>query len=368
MPVTTPIEPVIVAGSATMSGGAGGDVVATGGGDVGHRGDDRFPGAQLLDLAQDQVGGEGRAARAVDAQHDRHHRVVVGERAQLPGHVVRAEEGLAGEGVPAAAAADDGALGEEHGDALAAREMAARAARVVEEIDALGILPGAVTDLVEAVAELVRIGELVDQALLEGLRGGDGRGVHPGPHRLGIALARGRDPVDDLVEEAVEQGVERDLRGRRMADLGEDLGGALELAGGQEARLDAELLEPAAQEETVGVEAKQVDLARRGERERRAGRGEVVLERAVAAFAGGLEKAVHGLPGLVELGDLAAKLLRLGQAEGGVLDVERDADHGRIGAGGEKSAVEQGERGLLLGIQERQGAARGPVRAAAGRG
>lgn len=258
-----------------------------------------------------------------------------------------------------AAAAHDGALGEEHGDALAAREVAAHTARVVEEIDALGILPGAVAERVEAVAELVRVGELVDQAPLEGLSGRDGRGVHPGPDRLGIALARGRDPVDDLVEEAVEQGVERDLRGRRMADFGEDLGGALELAGGQEARLDAQLLEPATQEETVSVEAKQVDLARRGKGERRAGRGEVVLERPVAAFAGRLEKAVDGLAGLVELGDLAAKLLRLGQAEGGVLNVERDADHGRIGAGGEKAAVKQGERGLLLGIQERQGGLEG---------
>ena len=38
----------------------------------------------------------------------------------------------------------------------------------------------------------------------------------------------------------------------------------------------------------------------------------------------------------------------------GVLNVERDADHGRVGARGEEAAVEQGERGLLLGVQERQ--------------
>ena len=79
LPATTPIEPVRVPASARMRLGARGDVVAARGGDVGHRDDHRLLARQQLDPAQDQVGGERRAAGAVDAQDDGLDVVVLGE-------------------------------------------------------------------------------------------------------------------------------------------------------------------------------------------------------------------------------------------------------------------------------------------------
>ncbi len=148
-------------------------------------------------------------------------------------------------------------------------------------------------------------------------------------HAVGVEPAAGGDAVDDLAEVGVEQRVERLARRRRVGALGEGLGGALEAPGGEEARLDLELVEGAAQEEAVGVEAEQRDLAGRSQRERRAGRGEEVLERAVAALAGRLEVAVDPLAGGGEGLDLAAQLLGLGEAEGGVADLEREPDDAR---------------------------------------
>src|SRR5690606_2481473 len=120
--------------------------------------------------------------------------------------------------------------------------------------------------------------------------------------------------------------------------FGKSLGGALELAGGQERWFDAQLVERAAQEEGVRPEAEQVELARRGHGERRTGRGDEVLERPVAPFAGGIEVAGDELARRDGGVDLAAQLDRLGEAEVGVAEAQRHAAHGRSAPRGGEAA------------------------------
>ena len=72
-----PIDPVSVAGCATMACASHRDVVAARRRKVGHRRDERadgFSSRVIRQLAPDHVGRDRRSARAVDAQHDRAHR------------------------------------------------------------------------------------------------------------------------------------------------------------------------------------------------------------------------------------------------------------------------------------------------------
>ena len=71
LPKKMPIDPVIVIGSAKISVAARGDEVATRGGDIAHRAQDRLDPAGREDLARDQLGGERAAAGRVDPQDDR---------------------------------------------------------------------------------------------------------------------------------------------------------------------------------------------------------------------------------------------------------------------------------------------------------
>ena len=90
--ITTPIEPVSVAGSRDDGVRRHGDVVAARRGDVGHRGDHRLHVARQHHLAPDHVGRDRGSARAVDAQHDRLDRAVGARLAQVLDQRVRADD------------------------------------------------------------------------------------------------------------------------------------------------------------------------------------------------------------------------------------------------------------------------------------
>ena len=92
LPPTTPMEPVIVPGSAKILLGAHGDVVAAAAGDVAHAGDQGLLAADRL--PPDQVAGGGRAAGAIHPQHHRHHLGIVGGLVEGLDQGRRAQGGL----------------------------------------------------------------------------------------------------------------------------------------------------------------------------------------------------------------------------------------------------------------------------------
>ena len=84
LPLTTPIEPVMVASSAKIVLGAAGDVIAAAAGDVAHRDDERLLGLHAAGGVEDDLAGQGRAARRIDPQDDGLDRVVAGRRVERP--------------------------------------------------------------------------------------------------------------------------------------------------------------------------------------------------------------------------------------------------------------------------------------------
>ncbi len=251
-----------------------------------------------------------------------HHRRDVRVVRQLPDHLpqlIGAEEDLTRPGVDAAAAADDRALGEEHRQPAA---PAGSAAGVLARSDERRL--GA-CQLLEVRLELVGEGNLVDQPGGQRLVGTERCAVDQRPHRARLELAVSGYGADDLLVEVVEDRLELLARRRRVAVAGEGFAGVLVLAGGGELGLDPQLVQGAAQEDAVGVEAQQVDVAGRRQRDAVAGRDQVVGQRAVAALAGGLEIALDELAGRGRPGQQAPQLLRLAEPEAGALDVERHA-------------------------------------------
>ncbi len=75
--------------------GRRGDVIPPRSGDIAHRHDDRLPMfARPRDLAPDRLGGDGRAARAVDAEEDRAHLGVAEGLTERAADLARAELGI----------------------------------------------------------------------------------------------------------------------------------------------------------------------------------------------------------------------------------------------------------------------------------
>src|SRR6202035_1118086 len=120
-------------------------------------------------------------------------------------------------------------------------------------------------------------------------------------------------------------------------------GRALVLADVVEVGLDLQLVEGALQERVVAVEAQQVELTGRRHADLAAGGGEVVAEGAVAALAGGLQVALDELAGGLERQELAPQLLRLGEAEVGLVDVDGDPAHPAVLPGGAEGREELGD-------------------------
>ncbi len=251
-------------------------------------------------------------------------------------------------GLDAAAAAHDGALGEDDRNTLAGF---AAARRVVLHRQQVRVAAGRRLDLL---AELVGIGDFVDQPELLGALGAVGRAVDDQPHCLSGQLASRGDGLDELAIIDVEHGLDRLARGRGVLGLGVGFAGALVGPDVAKRRFDAQLVESAAKKRRVGPQTEQVELAGRSERDRFTGGGEVISERPVAALAGGFEIALGELACRAQALELAAQLLRFRQPESGILDVHRHATHPRIGARGAERAIERRDRGRRLVTRQRQ--------------
>src|SRR6185312_7986494 len=125
-----------------------------GGGDTGHRDDDRFLFLGADDLAPDGIRGNIGSARAVDAQDDRGNVLIVGRIVNGLADIVRGGDLLAHERV--GRAADDHARGDDQGDFGGVVSGAGELAGVICDV------VGALALRVELVHQIGPIGDLID--------------------------------------------------------------------------------------------------------------------------------------------------------------------------------------------------------------
>ena len=167
---------------------------------------------------------------------------------QRRGDGVRARD-LAAERAALALPADDLAHRVDEGDLRPAveAEPARRALRVPPGRDALRVL--------QAVAELVRVEQLVDQARVEGGGAVVGPGVDDGLRLVRGLVARRADARDVLLVDAVEQRLHLLAVRLREAGLRELVGRVLVLPDPLELRLHAELVEGVGEERGLRLAA-----------------------------------------------------------------------------------------------------------------
>ena len=276
----------------------------------------------------DEIAGQGRAAGAVDAQHDGDDLLVVVRFAQRFDDGGRAQD-LPAERIAFALAGHDRADGVDDGDLLAAacagdRVAAHHGLHQLEEAHRAGeigvdLLLAVVLDVDERLG-VVRVGQFlaqrigvrdaIDQTQLLGLGGRDQAAVD---HFLGLCNRKRAslyDRRDHVVVHAVDQ--RRHVLAHRIAELlaRERLGGAFVVADVNEVGLDAEFAEQAFVERGLGVNARQHHDARLRHDDFIAGAGDEVIGR-----HGRFQLGVDLLAGLAKAGDRRAQLLDLAAAD-----------------------------------------------------
>jgi len=313
------------------------DVVATAGGDVTHRDDERTTiGFEAFGRFANDVGRQRRSARRVHAQHERLHRRVVGGFGNRAANRVATGVFRTAEETLLRRAGRDGAFDVNDGDGGVARrsrrlhhiaEHLKHAERVIEvevrlfaglvrrrhvDIRTVAIFHGA--------NEVFAIHQVIDKAGLLGFLSAEHADVDQFAYARFRKVTALGDVFDHLLKQAVEQAIH--LRRGLFAGAGarERLGGRFEIAAVHHVGFDADLTEHVFEIHALRIETVDHYFAGRHEQEARGFGTE--QHRSVRqpfgqypnVFAGGLERF-----------DLAAQFLNLGEAKTSLIDIENDA-------------------------------------------
>src|SRR3954451_3161446 len=245
---------------------AAGDVVATRAGDGAHRDDDRLAGlARAGDLAPDRVGGDGRTTGGVDPEHDRPGLLVTHGGPQRRRYGVAAHQPTL-QRRSSRAPGDDAAEAVDQGNARSVllpylthdsrdrRRLRRPPVGEQQLYVATGRSAGGGVDL-------VAVADVVDQLRRKRVVGKDRRAVGQADDVIDGDSSGLRDRLGDLLPRRPGQPVERFTV--RVGETGRDdaVGRALVLVALPDLRLDAQLVERAAQERDLCRDTGEVELA-----------------------------------------------------------------------------------------------------------
>ena len=279
---------------------------------VAHAHDDGLPRFLGADGgAPDRIRGYVGAARAVDAEDDRLDLVVLGRGAERRGDRIRSHRRRAERAAVFALAALDRAHAVDERDGVPAGMETFASGEIRGQIQALRTVADR---FVDAVGDLVAVGQPVDESLGNGLRSGKRPVVHQPADALGLQSPALRYATHDLAELRVDDLEDRLAVRRRILLLGEHIEGILVLVPLVHARRDAQLFQRPGEEGGLGHQTGQPDVARRLQIDLAERTRQIVGPVARAEFAERLGKRDRGFSALTVRQHRVAHLLDFGQS------------------------------------------------------